>query len=68
MVRRAHESFGLELRWLAAGVNARPQELIAKPFWRQPSRPPASGRTRLIPRRLSSSATLALVASLGHVQ
>ncbi len=58
--------------WSCAGwqpaSNARPQELIAKPFWRQPSRPPASGRTRLIPRRRSSSATLALVASLGHVQ
>jgi hypothetical protein len=34
----------------------------------QPSIPPSSGRTLVIPLALSSSATRALVASLGHEQ
>ena len=33
-----------------------------------PARPPSSGRTRVIPRRLSRSATRALVASFGQEQ
>ena len=41
---------------------------IGKPASRQPRKPPASGRTRAIPRRRSRSATRALVASLGQVQ
>jgi hypothetical protein len=34
----------------------------------QPSIPPSSGRTLVIPLARSSSATRALVASLGHEQ
>jgi hypothetical protein len=38
------------------------------PRSRQPWKPPASGRTRVMPRFLSSSATRALEASFGQVQ
>ena len=38
------------------------------PRRRHSSKPPASGRTRVIPRLRSRSATRALVASLGQVQ
>jgi hypothetical protein len=39
-----------------------------KPISRQAGSPPARGRMRAMPRFLSSSATRALVASLGQVQ
>jgi len=39
-----------------------------KPFACQASKPPWRGRTRVIPIRLSWSATRALVASLGQLQ
>lgn len=68
VVRRAYESSSLGLLSLATGDSGESWELTANPLWRQPSSPPASGRTRVIPRCLSSSATRALVASLGHVQ
>jgi hypothetical protein len=45
-----------------------PALVTGKPRRRQPSRPPARGRTRVIPRLLSLSATRALVASFGQVQ
>lgn len=50
------------------GGAAPPTALIGKPSSRQASRPPASGRTRLTPPFLSSSATRALEASFGQVQ
>ncbi len=39
-----------------------------KPRSRQASKPPSSGRTRVMPRFFNRSATRALVASFGQVQ
>ena len=41
---------------------------MGKPLFCQPANPPASGRTRVMPCLRKSSATRALVASLGQVQ
>jgi hypothetical protein len=45
-----------------------PEPATGNPRSYQAAKPPSSGRTLLIPLRFKSSATLALVASLGQVQ
>jgi hypothetical protein len=51
-----------------AGTSEAGNSRTGKPSSTQRARPPSSGRTRVIPRRLSWSATRALVASFGQVQ
>jgi hypothetical protein len=49
-------------------VTASPTASMGKPRSRHASKPPANGRTRLMPARFSWSATRALVASFGQLQ
>jgi hypothetical protein len=50
------------------GFLTRPSVTNGKSYASQASMPPSSGRTLVIPLARSSSATRALVASLGHEQ